>query len=332
MGSPRRWSVLLALVVWGSFDAAGAEPPGQHGVWQEAKPTTDTVQNGVSGIAWVGSDEKGESQFLLVHDAKGNKKDFVRLSLATVAADGTASVARLDFPGGADRTNDGEEVAAIPGMPGHFLVVAKAHDASGATLPGHLLHHVVLDKTKVSVTAVGPLSVFDEKDDDVEGLALRQKGETLVMLVAHRGGGKPPARIACGTLTFAADGKPAFAAAGAAQDVHVSFWDDCTDLRSISGLFVDAESTVWATASCETPKVPCASPSSKMDAMRGALYVLGSVQVGADGTPALALKEPFVARGFHCHKVEGLVPMPKSGGAFLLAADDDEGGGFLRVP
>ena len=332
MGAPTRWSVLLALVVGGSVGAARAEPPGFRGAWQEAKPTTEPLQNGVSGLAWVGCDEKGDSQFLLVHDAKWKQKEFVRLSLATVLPDGTASVARLDFPASADRTNDAEEVAAIPGMPGHFLVVAKEHEASGGAKDGHLLHHVVLEGGKVSVVAVGALSLFAANGDDVEGFALRQEGARLVMLVAHRGGGKNAARIACGTLTLGADGKPAFVAAGEPKDVRVTFWGDCTDLRSISGLFVDAESTVWATASCETPKVPCAAPSSKMDAMRGALYVLGTVQVGADGTPALALRETFVARGLHCHKVEGLVPMPVSGGAFLLAADDDEGGGFLRVP
>ncbi len=316
MGSPRlvrafAAAVAASLLCLGPSARAGSA----DAEWVQV---LEGKYGGISGLALDGP--SGEcADYIAVHDNKGPSEP--HMSLLHVTALGTVMIQGIPcrVASGAVLPADCEAVCALPGVSHEFVVVGKAYSVKPTQ---HLLCHVVLSRKEAVLERIVPLTHVPAIDPDVEAFAVRRIGETTVAVWAHRGGGDRAAVVYAGRLDFGAkEDADVLRLDAPGQDVTVDFFPGCTDRRSVSDVKIDATGTVWATAACEVPK------------MEGALYVLGHVSVGADGKASLALVKAPVAEGtFPERKVEALEIMPERGRRFLLGADDDEGGGWVRVP
>ena len=292
------------LFAAGAAPRAAAAPEPAADPWQKVG---DGKHLGISGAALVGQ-EGDVKRFLCVHD--GKKPGRPRVTLVTLDADGRiTSNALLAWPAGREEPVDLEAASAIPGKPGHALLLASG---------GRLVHVEVVSGRGVGDSLeVRRVVDLPPAPTDYEGLSVERVGGRLVAALAARGGGATPARIEVGEF----DPETDRIAVRATAEFTAPYPDPKDpNTRHAGDVKLVPLGILWVSATNDPGD---AGP------FRSAVYAAGLVRVEGDrirfeANPALAPLWAF------SRKVEAIEVVPGAAGGVLFGADDEDLGGWIR--
>ena len=287
--------VALAMLAWMfARDHSDAQPGTE--VRPEWKLLNHGITEGVSGLAWVSAAGSNVS-LLAVHDNKqaGEK----RLSLIERTADGGVKARALAWTA-EPLPIDLEAICRVPGKPSAFL---------GLTSRG-ALYRFTFDATKGELGFDGtPLGVPNAAEDrQFESLDVQQIGGQTFACWAERGDGAAPGVIFCSTFDTATStfGEPVSA------EVRAD-WPQA-DTRHLADLRLLNDGTIVAAS---------ASDPGNAGPFSGAVFVAGTLQVGADRPQIIAAQGSPRLFTTTTHKIEALELVPGPGGGLVLGSDDE---------
>lgn len=302
----------VGLVVGGLAVALGvavARPGGAADAPAPTPPAPDRFVSlgegsaaGVSGLAVLEDGPDGALDVLVAHDGKGPTAP--RLSRLTLGRDGAVlGRAPVAWPD-AHPPVDLEAAAAVPGRPGHVLLLTSG---------GGLWHVVVRGPTLEVVSA----KAVRRGKLDLEGLALLPRGDRVVVAWADRGAGPTPATLWLGTW----DATEGFVRGTEVGRVAVP-WPDPTSpaTRHVADLGFDDAGVLFGVASHDPGD---AGP------FQGALYALGAVGDGPDGPTWRGNPAPVPLERY-ARKPEALVLRAGPDGGVMVGTDDEALGGAVR--
>lgn len=281
----------------------------------EPVPEKPTTLGAISGIV-----ELAPGRWLVAHDAKrafDAPGGTPATRLHVVEAGRARGLLRTPLAWPGTQANDLEALARLPGTGGDVLAVE-----SGENTGRPAWYQLRVEGLNVVVRATG---VLDGAPLQVEGFAVACLGGRLVAVWAGRGTGTTPARVNWGVVARATDGRvvAVVPARGYADVVAPCLPSSDPNTRHVSDLAIDGSGTVWATAAVD---VGNAGP---LDRYQSVVYRAGRLCSRCDGVAferACSLR-PWCS--LYGHKVEGIA-LTRCGP--VLASDDENFGGYLRLP
>ena len=269
------------------------------------RPVRGGLQYGISGMALVG-ERDGRTTFLIVHDNKEAGEG--RAALVSLTGAQPVEYVPLAWPQ-AKLPKDLEGLAAVPGAPLTYMALASA---------GHV-YHIRLQEAQ---RAVEVLKVFDlpnvPKDSNFESFELRQFGQQVFAIWAHRGEGADPGVLYWGAINLTT---------GVINQVNstrinVPWATGTNDVRHIADLKTDAAGVVWAVS---------AADRGNDGPFNSTVYLLGAFRPDGSGL-AFWPDTPFVRLWqFPYHKIEALELVPGATGGVVFGTDDENMGSSLYL-
>ncbi len=315
--SSHRAVIAIAIVLLGGCSA----PPRQcqHTSCGEAVDLMRANLSLPSGISGMGRTVSG--QYLVVHDSYTAGEP--RLGLLTVNPETELAKARFEyqqllFPDSASaNSNDLEGVCRLPDAPDEFLLSESGYWKGdfGRIFHVRLEKQVVVLKHEVQLPMLRNNSP-ESRGDQFEGIACAKQraGKTLVIL-GERGGS---AAYPNGVLRWGSYDAVSGVVDWSDQSLEVPAPDPLASstIRSISGLSIDEQNRLWASASVDR---------GDMGPFRSFVYLLGHVQSDETVPVTLAMEPPqWVVDGF---KVEA-VSAERS--RVTIGTEDEDFGGSWR--
>ena len=269
--------------------------------------------------------------FVVVFDTKGFE-DAPRLGLLTLNEDGVESLIGfegVDWKDPRERASDLESLCAVPARPGEYLVLESG---SWEGRPGRVFH-LKVSKKEARVLGAADIPILapnapGQTGDQYEGLACTAAEETDILLVLGERGGSDP--FPSGVLRWGRFDLETHAfrwSPGGSRGRSVRApgrWPESGNRRDITGLFLDREDRLWASAALD---------GGDEGPFRSVVFMVATVDASSPD-PITLLPDPAVGWEVGEHKIEGMTSAPSySGTGFrILAASEDESfGGGVRV-
>jgi hypothetical protein len=255
----------------------------------------------ISGLAMIGGKPAG-STFLVAHDSKG--KTDQKLAVLTVSPE-QLGYEPIAWPATDESPTDIEAIRAVPGSDDDYLVLTSSGVARHITIDADKYTMKVKSRFRLPIPDIGA---------NLEGLALHQVENDLLIAWGHRGRTQEPGVIYWGKIDLATQ----------LVDQHGSLpfrvpWPKRDEVRHIADMVIDKNGILYVSSS---------SDPGKEGPFGSALYQAGAFSF-RDGR---ALFEPDISRLYrtHRHKIEGIECV---GNGFALATDDEnKGSAFLLLP
>lgn len=278
-------------------------------------PTTEIP--GISGMARL-----DDRSFLTVHDAKVFEPEQTRVGLLTVDASAELlTFEPLEFPKDATTlSSDLESICRLPGRDREFLLSESGYweGRHGRIFHVAMSGDDVLLKREVKLPLIRNNNEQQLDGDQFEGIACHARGDNdFIVIIGERGGTSvyPTGVIrwgiydvALGTMEWFSSQMPVAAP---------NPWGD-SRLRSITGLSIDDDDRLWASAALD---------AGDMGPFRSVIYLIGTVQAEAE-FPVERSKEAY-PRHIDGFKVEGL-SASDSGSPMSIGTEDEALGGAWR--
>lgn len=309
------FTALCALtVLLGSCESVSQTPP-----QNAASLASEKNVKGMPGISGMAAYSK--DSFLVVHDAKAHKPDKPRLGLLYRDHQGQKMrYTGIPFPDAVSTpTSDLEDICAIPGLPGEFLV----NESGTFEMRYGRLFHIKTDGAKaehektLKMPFTSDNSEHGPEGDQFEGMAcaLRSDGRVLV-IVGDRGGvsHKPFGTLRWGVYDLQSKAL-SWSEASMQVDAPNPFGDP--KLRSITALDIDEYGFLYASASVDS--------GSDLGPFRSIVYRIGRIESDAE-LPIVPMhsKNYWVLDGLKVKGVETL-------GSLSIGAEDENLGGVWRA-
>lgn len=260
--------------------------------------------------------------YLTVHDAKAFEPDATRIGRISIDEEGgTVEFVRLEFPAAASGpSSDLESICRIPGRAGEFLLSESGYWQGDF---GRVFH-VRVSGTEVSLIHEFQLPKFRENNpaqldgDQLEGLACFARMDGLVTVFLGERGGTDI--YPTGIIRWGAYDADNGAIEWSIQEYIVEApnpWGEPA-LRSITGLSIDNQDRLWASAAVD---------AGDFGPFRSVVYEVGTVNDG-NVMPLIfgKARESHIVNGF---KIEG-VAAGDSSSILGIGIEGEAFGGTLR--
>jgi hypothetical protein len=180
-------------------------------------------------------------------------------------------------------------------------------------------HQIRVVGTTVQVLGSGALA---GEPPQVEGFAVARVGGRLRAVWAGRGSGPTPARVRWGDVERDAAGlvTAIVPAPGHVDLVAPALPGSDTNTRHVSEFAVSCDGTVWASGAVDPGN------AGRFDSV---VYSAGRLVCCGGTITFRASACPCLWCSLACRKVEGLLLTPRGP---LLATDDENSGGWMRIP
>lgn len=289
------------------------------------------VSNGYSGMAMI-----DDTRYLVVHDELSHE-DGARISVLEITGRGPATatpVRPASWQHVSGRSNDLEDVCAIPGRAGEFLLVEAGHWAGDFGRLFHVKINVIKQPYDIAVLRTFDLPEFDAKGptdpegDENEGLACasREDGSTLVILGERGGSGAYRSGLLRWAVVDLDMQEPLrfspIGLAGKQVDAPGNWRNEDTN-RDISALYLDSDNFLWAAAS---------EDHGDSGPFKSVVFQIGRVRPDAPN-PIQLIEQSVVSHTVDGFKIESLAAptslVPSS--VFAIATEDEDLGGIWRA-
>ncbi|MFM7408582.1 MAG: hypothetical protein ACKO3K_18475 [Cuspidothrix sp.] len=270
---------------------------------QEWRPVRGGINFGISGIALL-RQKDNNLDFLIVHDNK--QKNQVRLAIIHIDGENQPEYIPLNWPEKTVLPDDLEALTSLPSKNNsEFLAL---------TSDGHI-YHLQLDDQKQKIIFVKKFELPKIiRGSNFEALSVENIDGKMIIVWAHRGEGKEPAKIYWGILDI---DKSQINLVGSG-DFTVPF--PSGEVRHISDLKIDKAGIIYISA---------ASDGGNDGPFSSAVYVAGYLTVNGNQIFWKQNQQLFPIYRDKYHKIEALEFIPGATGGIIVATDDENMGGYV---
>ena len=276
-----------------------------------------------------GMEQINDTSYLVVYDLKMHKNG-VRLALITVSEE-ALDIHPIEIKswGTEGNPNDLESICAVPGKQNEYLV-AEAGNWQGAL--GRIFH-LSIDFEKRNAKLLGTLKYpflarndFGLEGDQYEAMHCLplSKNERIILLGERGGSGFSPTGIIRWGLWDIKKESLTIEGAGL-QGIPVSapgHWTNQDTRRSITDMYVDANGTIWASAS---------EDQGDAGPFYSVIYPLGKINEGDPAKPVIVYDFMAVGREIYGLKIEALSgPITDINCTHTFGTEDEIYGGVFR--
>jgi len=289
-------TLALTLLLGVTLKVAPFAQPVQAQPW---RPVRGSILFGISGMVLL-EQQEGSTSFLIVHDNKGVGEG--RLAMIKVIGEQAPEYLPINWSH-QPLPIDLEALTAVPGQsPPTFMALTSSGTVYHFRLNGNLQN--------VSVLNVFNLPNLPE-GTNLEGFALQQIHDKLLVVWAHRGKDEEPGVLYWGLLDLETN---EITPQGSAR-LTVPF--PVGNVRHISDIKVDSAGIVYITS---------ASDNGNDGPFQSAVYVAGGLSL-QDNRIVFRQNQALVPiYRLNYHKVEAIELVPGTAGGIILGTDDENMG------
>jgi len=256
---------------------------------------------GISGMALV-AQQTDRADFLIVHDNK--QPDQNRLAIVTVASNQSPEYLPLTWPSQIDLPIDLESLTAVPGKNSEFIA---------ATSWGQIYHLTLAADRTMAVVKVFELPELPQ-NSNIEGLALQQLDDRLLMVWGHRGQDNDPGVIYWGTLDL---NNYQISPLGS---VELTVPWPTEKVRHISDLKIDPAGTLYITSAMD---------SGDDGPFSSALYIAGVFNLSNSQVQFRPNSQLAALYRFRDRKIEAIELVSGAEGGVIFGTDDENMGSSI---